>query len=315
MYLYDLVAQSGDESLVEDRRGRIHRVPCPAERAREVRDCPTRYVLDAAVRDLCLELLCLRTEVIRLEDACYRLPHGRMWIEWIARGDPLAGTPPQRAGMLVTASDDGRSGTMQGFSQDGAGEPWALQLFFEFDFDRPIAGNAPLLGMGFDDARDAAAAERLFRHAVPRIDHRWLAYFRTEGGLPRAGLEQMLRAAAPDFGLLCAFLLLLSLDCTAAEPRQGIDRINRARLRSGKPALLDHVELRLNLGGHGAGSSGGAGLRGAPRLHAVRGHVVRRAGKTFWRTHHLRGDAAKGVVASRTVRVTGDREMLARELA
>jgi hypothetical protein len=306
MYLCDQVAQSRREMLVEDGMGATHRVPGPCDLADDVRACSTRYVLDSTVRDTCLELLCNRAEVIRLEDRCYRIPHQALWIEWT---DPVAvpGAAGRRAGMLVLAGDEtGRRGTMHSFSQDADGKPWAAQIFFAFDFDNELSSEAALCGLSFDQVRDPAEVERIFRHGMGQIDRRWLAFFRASGGLPGDALQQMMRAVVPDFGMLCAFLLLLSLDCAVAAPRWGLDRINRARARTGKSLLLDHVEVSLRLAVVGEHGLGGQGGRSAARLHQVRGHLVRRAGKTFWRTQHLRGDAAMGVIASRTVRVSGN---------
>ena len=307
MYLCDQVAQSRSEMLVEDGAGRVHRVPGACDMADHVRSCSTRYVLDATVRDTCLELMCNRADVIRLEDRCYRIPHQAMWIEW-TNPDVRQGQANQRAGVLVLADDEtGRRGTMHSFSQDEAGEPWAAQVFFSFDFDNELSGSDALCGLRFGDVRDPQEVMRIFRHGIGQIDRRWLAFFRASGGLPGEVLQQMMRAAVPDFGMLCAFLLLLSLDCAVAEPRPGLDRINRARARAGKSLLLDHVEVSLRLAVVGQQGAGGhAGGRNTARLHQVRGHRVRRAGKTFWRTHHLRGDAAMGVIASRTVRVSGN---------
>ena len=306
MYLCDQVAQSRSEMLVEDEAGRVHRVPGACDLAGDVRSCSTRYVLDSTVRDTCLELLCNRAEVIRLEDRCYRIPHQAMWIEWT---DPNS-TPGQvniRVGVLVLADDEtGRRGTMHSFSQDEAGAPWAAQVFFAFDFDTELSDSDALCGLRFDDVRDPDEVMRIFRHGMGQVDRRWLAYFRAAGGLPVEVLRQMMRAAIPDFGMLCAFLLLLSLECAVAEPRPGLDRINRARAKVGKSLLLDHVEVSLRLAVVGAQGGGGHAGRTTARLHQVRGHLVRRAGKTFWRTHHLRGDAAMGVIASRTVRVSGN---------
>jgi hypothetical protein len=42
-------------------------------------------------------------------------------------------------------------------------------------------------------------------------------------------------------------------------------------------------------------------VRHPPRLHHVRGHIVRREDRIFWRKPHLRGDASQGQVRSRTV--------------
>jgi hypothetical protein len=307
MYLYDQVARSRIETLVHDAAGRLHAVPGPADLAADVRRCGTRYVLDNGIRDICLELLCNRPEVIHLEDSCYRLPHEEMWIEWT---DPHVAdqsrAASQRAGVLVLTDESGRRGTMHSFSQDESGVPWAAQVFFAFDFDREISSDKALCGIDFA-VRNPEEVKRIFRHGMGQVDNRWLAYFRASGGLPGDSLQRLMRAAAPDFGMLCAFLLLLSLECAATEPRQGLDKINRARARAGKSLLLDHVEVSLRLAlVANAGGVAGHGERSAPRLHQVRGHLVRRAGKTFWRTHHLRGDVARGVIGSRMTRVGGD---------
>jgi hypothetical protein len=50
-----------------------------------------------------------------------------------------------------------------------------------------------------------------------------------------------------------------------------------------------------------SGSGGdGMGRRGR-RLHHVRGHLVRRGNKIFWRIPHLRGSARAGSIRTRTV--------------
>lgn len=314
MYLYDQIAQSRSETLVRDQSGRVHNVPGAADLAADIRACSTRYVLDTTVRDTCLELLCGRPEVIRLEDECYRIPHQAMWVEWTdPQRAPDSGAAGQRAGVLVLADETGRRGTMHSFSQDERGSPWAAQIFFAFDFDNEISGEDALCGVQFGEVRNPDEVHRIFCHSLGQIDRRWLAYFRASGGIPPGGLQDMLRAAAPDFGMLCAFLLLLSLECAATQPRQGLDKINRARARAGRALLLDHVEVSLRLAVVGGDAHGaGHGSRAASRLHQVRGHLVRRAGKTFWRTHHLRGDVAKGIIASRTVRVTGERGAMRR---
>jgi hypothetical protein len=43
------------------------------------------------------------------------------------------------------------------------------------------------------------------------------------------------------------------------------------------------------------------GVRKSPRLHHVRGHLVRRGSQLFWRVPHLRGSVGLGAVRTRTV--------------
>jgi len=59
--------------------------------------------------------------------------------------------------------------------------------------------------------------------------------------------------------------------------------------------------MRLGYDRYSDGAKQDDAERPTPRLHFVRGYIVRRSGQTFWRTSHLRGDAAKPVI-SRTIR-------------
>lgn len=66
---------------------------------------------------------------------------------------------------------------------------------------------------------------------------------------------------------------------------------------------LLHIEVNACLEGLGEAERTGTGPIGrrSPRLHHVRGHLVRRDNKVFWRIPHLRGNASRGVVRSRMV--------------
>ncbi len=116
-------------------------------------------------------------------------------------------------------------------------------------------------------------------------------------------IHASLAAVARDVPLLLAFFLLLSAkDATRSIPVSRL-AINRKRRALGRRPLLDHVELRASLDAvhepdvHAADLDG----RHSPRLHHVRGHLVRRDNRVFWRTPHLRGSAQRGMVRSRTV--------------
>jgi hypothetical protein len=82
-----------------------------------------------------------------------------------------------------------------------------------------------------------------------------------------------------------------------------LERLNKARAKCGKAALLDQMEVFAPLlpeykSEHGGGS--GASRRTC-RLHHVRGHLVRRGSTLFWRVPHLRGSARAGSLRTRTV--------------
>jgi len=119
-------------------------------------------------------------------------------------------------------------------------------------------------------------------------------------------LRSCLGACASDEPMLMAFFLLLS--ARDLLPRQEIcrERINRIRRQAGKPPLLEHVEVSAPIDKpptRGLASAGDS-WRSSPRLHHVRGHIVRRGAAVFWRSPHLRGSGRLGRVRSRTVVLT-----------
>jgi hypothetical protein len=78
------------------------------------------------------------------------------------------------------------------------------------------------------------------------------------------------------------------------------------RRRTGKAALLEHVEVSAPLFSSSTASIPGmrAHERRGRRLHHVCGHIVRRGAAVFWRVAHLRGSARLGQVRTRTVELS-----------
>jgi hypothetical protein len=103
--------------------------------------------------------------------------------------------------------------------------------------------------------------------------------------------------------MLLAFVLLLATRTGLPQSRSDFDRLNRARLKTGKKPLLDHIEVRAPLLPEyfSQPPAERRGTRFGPRLHHVRGHLVRRGSQLFWRVPHLRGSARAGFVRTRTV--------------
>jgi hypothetical protein len=119
-------------------------------------------------------------------------------------------------------------------------------------------------------------------------------------------LVRNLEACAFDPPMLFAFLLMLSARNALPQRPIAIDKLNRARQRAGKLALLEHVDVSAPL--YSSSNSCLAGLRDVerrgPRLHHVRGHIVRRGAAVFWRVPHLRGSARLGQIRTRTVELS-----------
>ena len=114
-----------------------------------------------------------------------------------------------------------------------------------------------------------------------------------------------------DWPMIATFALLYPLPKPFSERRSDLAKLNVVRERKGQSVLLEHVEVtasldsRTDVGPVGAGS--GASGTGGKRLHHVRGHLVRRGDRVFWRSPHLRGKPELGEVKTRTVRVTASR--------
>jgi len=150
---------------------------------------------------------------------------------------------------------------------------------------------------------------RYFRY---RYEPSWARYYERARlpPLSEAALAQhALGTIAVDIPMMLAFFLLLSTRDGLPRRVQSLDKLNRARARSGKAPLLDHIEVCAPVlpepdALRGEDSQSG---RRSPRLHHVRGHLVRRGNQLFWRVPHLRGCAHSGVVRSRTVTWTIDR--------
>jgi hypothetical protein len=113
---------------------------------------------------------------------------------------------------------------------------------------------------------------------------------------------------AIDIPVVLTFLVLLMTRPGIPRRPLMLERLNRARGKAGKRPLLPHVEVFSPLSPDYlpcANAGSGAGRR-APRLHHVRGHLVRRGSQVSWRVPHLRGSARAGIVRSRTVTWTID---------
>lgn len=144
-----------------------------------------------------------------------------------------------------------------------------------------------------------------------RYERSWSEYY------GKAGLTEAVRSAlwrhtagtiAVDIPMLLAFVLLLMTRSGLPHRTSAYARLNRARQKSGKAALLDHIYVRAPLLPEYIEQqrTDQHGTRRGPRLHRVRGHLVRRGDALFWRVPHLRGSARAGSVKSRTVVWTFD---------
>jgi hypothetical protein len=312
MRLLDRVAQCRTPFVVQNlSTGRRTRLTGAADSAGLVAGCSLRYVLSDELTHLCAALAYSKgARTLECADLLHA-PAERTWLEWceapwsaelLRHGFPLRHEQiahSGRRGALLLASPDGRRGSMRTFWSGGPSDTdvQASPMFAEFDLD----------AAGDGGERDVLA--RCFRF---RLDTAWDDYYRDSGlaANARAAIHRhYLGVIAIDVPLVLSFLLLLAARSTLIQCPQHAHKLNRSRLGKGQLPLLDHIEVRAPFLPSYPGSGGRAadGARRSPRLHHVRGHVVRRDNQLFWRIPHLRGTARAGRVHSRTVTWTFDR--------
>ena len=323
MRLLDLVAQS--TSVAPALPGGWG-FPSAHHFANAVRTCPLRLVLAD-------DLIQFTTQLAYAEGArlsgCLDLIHvpaQQLWLEWLeaARQSTLSEMPActcapcysvRRTGVLIAADPAGRAGTMRTFWSTQDEQVYSAALLTDFNLDgvmRPALDiGAVFSGAAFGVVMpEEAALDVLLSHACFRLDPAWASYYRaahlTESQQLLV-LREVLGTMAFDMPMILALFLLFAAKDGLQRRAADLERLNRARGRSGKRALLEHVEVRAPIAlayQCPVSSAANANRRRAPRLHHVRGHIARRGDKVFWRLPHLRGNARLGVVQSRTVQLS-----------
>jgi hypothetical protein len=329
MRLFDLVAHSTTPMLVsvDTPLPETFEVTAPCDYARLVAECPLRYVIGDDLTRACAELAF--ADGARLAGCLdlVRVPASRLWVEWndeihhrvihevgaTARFD--AGSQGRRVGALLESVPDGRRAVARTFwGHSGATDDSEVFLspvethIHLAGADAPADGTDRFLSGGFVSVTDTAddSVATLLGHLRFRLDERWGRLYRrapASAAEKRRVLETTLSAVSWDAPFLLAFFLLLAAKDATQSVSVSRAAINRKRCAKGHRPLLDHVEVRASLEALSLPdpAGNGASARQSPRLHHVRGHLVRRASRVFWRIPHLRGSGARGCVRSRTV--------------
>lgn len=328
MNLIDSVALSRTRLLAHDpASGRLTALNSTADLAAAVVRCPLRYVMVDDLTRLCADLAYSKgARAVACADLLH-VPAEAVWVEWcrapwkralqdygftVATNSEWLG----RHGVWVRASRDGRRGLVRAFWSGAAADVLASSLEAYFDFDTP-AGEEP---EPFDGRTGPATVvyesksaeddilQRCFRF---RHEQSWAAYYGSAGlsdEQKRAVCWHTLGSIALSIPMLVVFFLLLATRGGLPQHAPSLEHLNRRRLLRGKGVLLDHIEVRAPIMPEYRGYryEEPRGIRASPRLHHVRGHLVRRGSQIHWRVPHLRGCARSGVVRARTVTWTFD---------
>jgi len=139
-----------------------------------------------------------------------------------------------------------------------------------------------------------------------RLAPAWQRYY-AQAATTRADREAVLRAslavAAFDVPILCALFLLLGIRADLRVAHSDLAALNAKRARRRHARLLEYVDLSLPIlrADARSGEPLDEGGRQSPRMHHVRGHLVRRRNAVFWRRPHWRGHIRLGKLPARTV--------------
>jgi hypothetical protein len=325
MRLADRIAQCRTPFIVQNtENGSITHLTNAAAFAQDINKCATRYVLNDELTRLCTALAYSKgASALACADLLH-VPAERVWIEWaeapwrdeLARygfKSPVDSAIAGRRGVFIQSTPQGRGGLLRTFWANGESEmdvlSSSMEAYFDFDTqegeDLEIYGRPERSSLCVSDysVGDADILRRCFRFRFERSWQDYYARAQLTSVQATSLLRDLLGTIAIEIPVLLAFFLLL--DTRPGLPRRPLmlERLNGARAKSGKAALLEQIEVFAPLLPEykfGRGSCLDASRR-APRLHHVRGHLVRRGSKLFWRVPHLRGSARAGSVRTRTV--------------
>ena len=239
--------------------------------------------------------------------------HKRVVYETHSNAELDACARGRRVGVLLPASPDDLSAVGRTFWAAASGDspevtmsPMETHIDLRGEFAQGPDSQDVLAG-GYADVthRGIPALASLLDHVRFRFDESWAAYYRSvadDPGVKRQLLHDSRTTVGWDVPFLLAFILLLNAKDATRQVPVSRAAINHKRLAQGRPALLDHIEVNASLDALATGNpAGDISGRQSPRLHHVRGHLVRREQRVFWRSPHLRGSGCRGMVRSRTV--------------
>ncbi len=327
MRLLDHVVQCTSPFIVRQDCGTLWPLTGPKDFAQELAHCPLRYVLADELVRACTELAYSEGDGLSGCLDLIHFPAERLWIEWSAapHREELARALPEctgsipieldgsRHGVLIDARAEGRMGRLRTFwlTRSEPPEPQlaAIETLIDLDGDGAQAPPAALLEgaeVAVSDRRNPHLAA-LLQCARFRLLPAWRRYYRAVSHTADER-ERVIRFSLGTVAFLVPTVLALFLLMTARPglpqvPVQ-LGRLNAKRARLGKAPLLEHIEVHCPVFASPLAHSRETQFttpRTGPRLHHVRGHIVRRQDAIFWRRPHWRGHLRIGAVRSRTV--------------
>ncbi len=300
MRLFDAVMSSPTHiKLVGNGRETV--LPGVGSCRERLRECHHRYVLDDAAARVVADEALGGSRVVADAVDILRMPGGSVWLEWrespeLYRNRDESATRRQ-VGLLIEADETLRRGQVTSFWKAGDAPAMVSPGRIAFDLD-----DAPSSGVRIATSDRGHPVDELFSHASLTFDQEWLAYY-TAGGFGAASSlhEAILKQVAPDWPMAASFAMLMMASDVFDRRALSLEKLNRQREKAGKHRLSDMTELSLRWSSGESERSDGMQRADGPRLHHVRGHLVRRRDQVFWRRPHLRGSGLPKHVPLRRV--------------
>lgn len=326
MKLLDHIAQYREPFVVRHRSGEIWHLIGPGEFAQQLTRCPLRYVLADELVRVCVELAYSEGDELSSCLDLVRFPAEQLWLEWSepVRRAELTHALPEcpslpvecvRGGLWITAEPGGRAAIMRTFWQSRA-EPRepvlaASETVIDLDHPPPCMNEAvKLLEGAAVCVRDPMnpQLDALLGRAAFRLHPSWCRYYASAASsdaMRDLVIGRTLSGVAFDVPWVLALFMLMQLHSGLTHRVVSPTRLNAKRARLGRSALLEHIEVSCPLLSmvQPRDATGPIAPRQGPRLHHVRGHLVRRDDAIFWRRPHWRGHLRLGSVRSRTVKL------------
>lgn len=240
--------------------------------------------------------------------------------------DTMIAPPPQRVGVLINTDPSRQVGSMTfawSHRQHGL-NACPIGCFFDWrkeseevgdvsrDLFRASGGSENELRHSIleqnkalpqnkktSDAEQLEDRSRFGFHVSPAFDRWAQATVQQQGSLPGPGTQlwtNWMGDIKGEPGKVRSILMLMnSRNLIEQRDVPAPERLNKQRLKSGRPPLKDYTVIRIKLSHALQQRVGLAGQRDSSRLHAVRGHFKARNGKLFWWSDHVRGDASRGL--------------------
>lgn len=291
--------------------------------APQIRQCPFRYVLQDDVTALCTRLAFEDNSILASALDLLRVPAPTVWMEFRASArrqvfselgllTETGALQQHRIGLHISSDGQGRKGRAEVcWEVSEEHSPSLCPFVIEFDFDDAgfsnVEGNGGVhLGVSISGL---PALDPLYARVRFTLRPEWTPYYIERVARDPQCHKVLKEAAVPiveDAPFFAMFFLLLMSQAAFQQTPSDRSRLNKARVRRGRAPLLDHIELTINLGSHAsvAVKHASSGMqRSPPRLHCVRGHLVRRGDALFWRKSHMRGTSSLGTIRSRTISV------------